>query len=85
MTCRECESSKQRRWHGVYDMTCLECCARLVASVNPDKLKAMSMLESIAKIRKAPKREAILARVKEMLNERQGQHQQEPQHGTNSR
>lgn len=71
MICRECESSKQRRWHGVYDMTCLECCARLVASVNPDKLKAMSMLESIAKNRNAPKREAILARVKELIGERQ--------------
>lgn len=64
MTCSCCELIS-----GIYDTSCLECCARLVATASPDKAKAMTMLAVIAKNKESPKREAILSRVKEMINE----------------
>lgn len=65
MTCKQCESSNGRRTHGAYNLNCLDCCARLVASTRPDKAKAAAMLHAIARNREAPKRADILARVKE--------------------
>ena len=47
MTCRDCESSKTRRWHGGYDLACLPCCARLVLSARPSREHARGMLAAI--------------------------------------
>ena len=47
MTCRECESSRTRRWHGGYDLACLPCCARLVLSAHPSRPHAGAMLAAV--------------------------------------
>jgi len=53
-------------------MDCLDCCARLVLSTQPDKLLAMGMLAAIERHRvkwsseHTPKREAILGRMRQM-------------------
>ena len=44
MTCQACESSKQQRHSGAYHLSCLECCARLVASTYPNRQAAAAMM-----------------------------------------
>lgn len=57
---------------GTYSFDCLDCCARLVLSTQPDKLLAMGMLAAIERYRvkwsseHTPKREAILGRMRQM-------------------
>lgn len=57
---------------GTYSLDCLNCCARLVLSTQPDKLLAMGMLETIERYRvkwgkdTTPRRDAILARVRDL-------------------
>lgn len=63
MTCTPCESFKTRQQRGTYNLNCLDCCARLVASTRPDKTKAAAMLHAIARNKLAPKRADILARM----------------------
>lgn len=46
---------------GLYDLTCLACCARLVLSARPSRLQQEVMLAAIERQRDAPKRAAILA------------------------
>ena len=47
MSCPECESSKTRRWHGVFEFRCLGCCARLVLSARPSKPHGAAQLGAI--------------------------------------
>lgn len=67
MTCPHCESSKQQRFYGGYQVRCLPCCARLVLSTHPNKVHAMAMLAVIARYRDSPGREEILACVRQMM------------------
>lgn len=64
MTCATCQSSKEQRWHGVYDAKCPACCARLVISARPVKRFQEAMLAAIAMQKGAPERAQILERVK---------------------
>ena len=69
MTCATCQSSKEQRWHGVYDTTCTACCARLVISARPVKKLQEAMLAAIAMQKGAPEREQILEYIKGVRNE----------------
>jgi len=59
MTCKQCIQSS-----GMYDLKCVECCARLVISTRPSKPRASAMLAAIERINDAPSRDVILDRVK---------------------
>lgn len=67
MTCPCCQKGG-----GTYSFNCLDCCARLVLTTHPDKALAMSMLAAIERYRqkwsdgRAPKREDILGRMRQM-------------------
>lgn len=63
VTCKECAG---RQSQSIYQTSCLTCCARLVATTRPDKALAMAMLAAIERNKDAPKRAAILEKVKEM-------------------
>jgi hypothetical protein len=67
MTCQPCNLSKQQPKGGVYNFMCLNCCARLVLSAQPDKRLAMGMLEAIRRFDGPHGRAAILGRVSQML------------------
>ena len=67
--CAACESTKERRWHGVYNTTCTECCARLVISARPVKKLQEAMLAAIAMQKGAPTRAQILEHIKGLKNE----------------
>ena len=69
MTCPPCESSKQHATHGVYDTTCIACCARLVISARPVKKFQEAMLAAIAMQKGAPERAQILEYIKGVRNE----------------
>ena len=69
MTCPHCESSKEQRWHGVYDTTCIACCARLVISARPVKKFQEAMLAAIAMQKGAPEMAQILEYIKGVRNE----------------
>ena len=69
MTCAACTSSKEQRWHGVYDTTCIACCARLVISARPNKKFQEAMLAAIAMQKGAPERAQILEYIKGVRNE----------------
>ena len=49
---------------GVYDLMCLDCCARLVLSVRPDKAKAGAMLAVIERMPGSPARTEVIGAVK---------------------
>lgn len=67
MTCPCCAKAG-----GTYSFRCLDCCARLVLTTQPDKLLAMGMLAAIERYRvrwgdeRTPKRDDILGRMREM-------------------
>lgn len=67
VTCACCASKGGR-----YSFDCLDCCARLVLSTQPDKLLAMGMLASIERYRvtwgkdTTPRREAIIKRMRDL-------------------
>ena len=67
MTCGPCELSKQQLNSGLYQMTCVKCCARLVLSAHPSKPHAAGMLAAIARHKDAPARVDILESVNQML------------------
>ena len=67
MTCKQCESSKQRPHSGAYSFKCVECCSRLVLSTRPDKRLAASMLAAIERFPDNPGRERILESVRQTL------------------
>ncbi|MCX8016608.1 MAG: hypothetical protein N2690_01705 [Rhodocyclaceae bacterium] len=51
-------------------MTCLACCARLVASAWPSAHQVEAMLAAIGRFRDAPSRAAVLAEARRMLDGR---------------
>lgn len=61
MTCSQCHTATQRPQSGLYNFSCVQCCARLVATTKPDKAKAKAMLEAIARFKPSPPRPTILA------------------------
>lgn len=61
MACNDCDNPC------VYNMTCVECCARLVVSARKDKAHAMSLLGTALRHRNAPPRDDIMKRVRELL------------------
>ncbi len=67
--CDACTSSKEQRWHGVYDTTCTACCARLVISARPNKRFQEAMLAAIAMQKGAPDRAQILEHIKGLKND----------------
>ena len=67
MTCKQCESSKQRPHSGAYSFKCVECCCRLVLSTRPDKRLAATMLAAIDRYPQNPGRERILESVRQAL------------------
>lgn len=62
MTCKCCE-----RKGGVYDLACVDCCARVVMTTHPSKPRASAMLAAIIRQPKAPDRDKIIARVMELI------------------
>lgn len=71
MTCRACDLAATDRHSGLYTLTCLACCIRLVLSTHPSRERAAAMLAVIERGPHAPPREAILAGVREALAARQ--------------
>ena len=69
MTCDACTLSKEQRWHGVYQLQCTACCARLVISARPNKRFQEAMLAAIAMQKGAPDRAQILEYIKGVRNE----------------
>ncbi len=56
---------------GVYDLMCLDCCARLVLSARPSKAQAAAMLGAIERMPGSPTRaEVIEAVMAELEGER---------------
>lgn len=69
MKCAACTSSREQRWHGVYQLQCTECCARLVISARPNKRFQEAMLAAIAMQKGAPTRAQILEHIKGTKND----------------
>ena len=69
MTCPECTAAKTNPLHGVYQHTCVDCCARHVLAGRPLRKQQEQVLAVIAMNRNAPSRDRILQRVKEMRSE----------------
>lgn len=67
--CRMCELVETGKFVGGYDLKCLVCCARLVKSTRPSRAHQESMLECIARTRRAPSRKAVLDFLKSEKNE----------------
>jgi hypothetical protein len=70
LTCPACESFNAQPLSGVYRLTCLQCCARLVLSTQPDKRQANVMLAAIARQPGAPGRAEVLECVAHELTKR---------------
>lgn len=70
MTCKSCEIAKDKKLSGLFDLRCLECCARLVISAHPDKRQAAAMLAAIARFKESPGRAQILECVRRNLAKR---------------
>lgn len=62
MTCEACNTQK------FYNAECLDCCARHVMMVYPNKHLAGSILAAINRHKGSPSREAILVKVKELVD-----------------
>ena len=69
MTCATCQSSNEQPWHGVYNLKCIACCARLVISARPNKRFQEAMLAAIAMQKGAPDRAQILEHIKGAKND----------------
>lgn len=66
-TCQEFEAFSQAgRPHGGFNMSCVQCCARLVRSARPLRTAQEAMLASIGRHQGAPTRAAVLAALKAM-------------------
>lgn len=59
MTCKACAQPF------TFNLLCLPCCARLVASARPSRSQQEALLAAIARNRDAPKRQAILEAMRE--------------------
>ena len=49
---------------GVYQLQCLDCCARLVMSAHPDRLAAGMLMASIERYQGAPAKADVVAAVR---------------------
>jgi hypothetical protein len=56
---------------GVYDLMCLDCCARLVLSARPSKAIAGAMLAAIERMPGSPARDEVVEAVKAVM---EGEH-----------
>lgn len=66
MTCSHCEKSRTTKFCGLYNLVCLDCCARLVVSArNVGRAQQEGMLAVIARAKGAPKREEVLNYMRE--------------------
>lgn len=65
--CGNCAQAKIKN-HGVFDFSCIGCCARLVASARPSRPHQESMLASIERFRNAQKRQDILDYLKQKFS-----------------
>lgn len=68
--CEQCKQAKTNKWWGGYQMQCVQCCARLVASARPSRPHQEAMLAAIARFPNAPTREAVLDCLKATYSER---------------
>lgn len=65
MTCTHCIKAKSELFYGIYDISCLRCCARLVVSARGvGKAQQEKMLEHIARAKNSHKRAEILDYIK---------------------
>ena len=64
MTCKPCAAAANKPVSAVYDLTCVDCCARLVLSARPSKPNASAMLAAIARFKGAPTRAEVLEKIK---------------------
>jgi hypothetical protein len=66
--CNACEAHRKASEAGApsgrYQLTCLDCCVRLVDSARPSKRQAAGMLAAIARQPGSPKRADILKALK---------------------
>jgi hypothetical protein len=69
MTCQACMDKPYRSYGGVYQLGCLLCCTRLVASTRPSKQNAESMLAVILRTKQSHGREDVLREVKSFLSD----------------
>ncbi len=67
MTCTECATAKAQSQSGVYRLSCLGCCTRLVLSARPDRKQAAMLLEAIRRAKGNPGREQVLESVRQHL------------------
>ena len=70
MTCSPCEEASRRPTSGLYLLTCLECCTRLVLSTHPNKRAASAMLAAIERMPGNPGRAQVLESVARCLERR---------------
>lgn len=73
MTCPDCTKSAASRGYGVYTLTCVKCCARLVVSARPIKAHQEAMLIVIGKVQGAPSRQKVLECIKETYSQNNNQ------------
>ena len=62
--CTSCEYFKKQPLSGHYNMTCVNCCARLIRSARPLKSAQQAMFASIKRHQGAPSKAAILQALK---------------------
>ena len=69
-TCTPCtlSNARPRGLSGRYNLTCLQCCTRLVLSAQPNKQQAAVMLAAIARQPGAPSRQQVLSCVEQSLS-----------------
>jgi len=65
----QCDSSQCLGSSGIFNMSCLICCVRLVKSARPSRKQQEIMLASIARFKNAPNRDQILAFMKKDGND----------------
>lgn len=69
LECKSCAAHLANPKSGLYQVDCLQCCARLVLSARPDKRKAEVMLAVIARHNGAPPRGEVLQAIRAALTE----------------
>lgn len=69
VTCDSCAKTNSGSI-GLYTLTCLECCTRLVLSTHPDKRQASAMLAVIERMPGNPGRAQVLESVARCLEKR---------------
>ena len=52
---------------GVYDLSCLDCCARLVMSAYPDRPLARALMASVERHKGAPAKADVVEAIKAII------------------